>query len=73
MHKQGREWVWTQVGRNGRPSAFSPGTYDTEGSAKRAAERQVAVLNRFYIVTAIEDLPTELRARLLVSEGYRRP
>lgn len=38
-------WHWRQVTRNGATGAVSPKFYDTKALARRAAHRQVDVLN----------------------------
>lgn len=45
VHPTKKGWTWTQVARNGSAGAVAPKTYDSKANAKRAAERQVAMLD----------------------------
>lgn len=45
VHPTKKGWTWTQVARNGSAGAMAPKTYDNKANAKRAAERQVNMLD----------------------------
>lgn len=45
VHPTKKGWTWTQIARNGSAGAMAPKTYDNKSNAKRAAERQVNMLD----------------------------